>query len=224
MALRTTKDLAVVYLHGLGSSPSSPKANLMERHFVAEGCHVFIPDLALPNLACLSVYAALNRVVETINEASRRAAVVVIGSSFGGFLALHALRRLPKSLAKTIVGLVLLAPVVYPFHPQTPVVSPTDAEAWRHAGVFPVEEGASGVMVSVHYQFLTELSHFAETQIQVSVPTLVVHGIRDERVPYQHSVEFVKQNPSAQLLSLDDDHQMMSEPQRLLAAVSEFVL
>ncbi len=221
--MNMNQDLAIVYLHGLGSWPGSPKATLMEQHFAAKGQRIFIPVLAVPNLACLSTEAALNRVADTIDEASQGAVVVVIGSSLGGFLALHALRRLPEPVAKKIVGLTLLAPVIYPFHLEDPIISPAAVEAWRRAGVLSVEEGESGAMVPVHYQFLCELRDCAETQPRVGVPTLVVHGTRDERVPYRHSIEFVRQTPCARLVSLDDDHQMMSEPQRLIEVVAEFV-
>jgi pimeloyl-ACP methyl ester carboxylesterase len=217
------KALAVVYLHGLGSSPGSPKATLLARHFAAKGTRTIIPALALPTLQHLSVEAALNRVEETIEEAARDAVVVVVGSSFGGFLALHALGRLSEPAGRSLVGLALLAPVIYPFHSEEPVVSPATEEMWRRSGVLLVEEGASGARVPVHYQFLEELKRCAQKKPRAAVPTLVVHGVRDETVPYRHSVEFVAQTPTAYLVSLDVDHQMMSEPQRLVSVVGEFV-
>jgi pimeloyl-ACP methyl ester carboxylesterase len=55
------------------------------------------------------------------------------------------------------------------------------------------------------------------------MPTLVVHGEQDETVPYQHSVEFVGHTHTARLVSLNDDHQMMREPQRLVSVVEQFV-
>jgi hypothetical protein len=70
---------------------------------------------------------------------------------------------------------------------------------WRHDGVFPIEEGATGSSVPVHYQFLAELKQYASNPVRVEVATLIVHGLRDEKVPHQHSVEFVATNKSAQL-------------------------
>lgn len=196
----------------------------MANHFAVRGDRIFIPALALPTLQNLSVEAALNRVVETIEEAAQVAAsIILVGSSFGGFLALRSLQRLTESAAQKLVGLVLLAPVIYPFHPEQPVVSPATEDAWRRSGVMPIEEGASGTAVPVHYQFLVELKRYAEEKPRVGVSTLVVHGVRDETVPYRHSAEFVDQTPMAQLVSLDDDHQIMSDPQRLVSVVDEFI-
>jgi alpha-beta hydrolase superfamily lysophospholipase len=196
----------------------------MANRFAAQGNRIFIPVLALPTFQNLSVEAALKRVVETIEEAARVAAsVVVIGSSFGGFLALCSLQRLTVPAAQRLVGLVLLAPVIYPFHPEQPVVSSATEDAWRRLGVIPIEEGASGAAVPVHYQFLVELKRYAEEKPRVGVSTLVVHGVRDETVPHRHSVEFVDQTPMAQLVSLDDDHQIMRDPRRLVSVVDEFI-
>jgi pimeloyl-ACP methyl ester carboxylesterase len=216
--------LAVIYLHGLGSSPGSPKAALLTSYVVAQGWRIYVPELTLPTLQHLSIETALSRVVETIRDAAQVADfVVVFGSSFGGFLALHALGGLVESEAQKIVGLVLLAPVIYPFHAECPVVSPATEEAWRRSGVFPIEEGASAALGPVHYQFLVDLKSYSKERPKVGVSTLVVHGMRDEIVPHRHSVEFVGQTPVARLVSLDDDHQMMREPRKLVSIIDAFI-
>jgi pimeloyl-ACP methyl ester carboxylesterase len=214
---------ALIYLHGLGSSPDSPKARLFARHFASVGWPLAVPQLSVPSLQRLSVEAALATASEALRNATQGGRVILIGSSFGGYLALHALNRLAPATADNIAGLALLAPVLYPWHPEEPIISPSTEAAWKHAGVFPIEEGATGTHVPVHYGFLEELRECARDELSVSCPTLVVHGVRDATVPHRHSVEFVRRNSAAQLVSLDDDHQMMKEPHSLVSLVEEFI-
>jgi pimeloyl-ACP methyl ester carboxylesterase len=212
----------IIYLHGLGSSPQSPKARLFAGRFTTLGHEVVIPELSLPSLQQLSVRAALERVGSVVADVTKRSSAIVIGSSFGGFLAVHALRCLSASESEQVRGLVLLAPVLYPRHPREPIITQKMEADWQKAGVFPIPEGATGQFVSVHYRFLQELNEYASREAHVTLPTLVVHGVRDEAVPYTHSVEFVEQNAAARLITLQDDHQMMAEPQKLVAVVQEF--
>jgi pimeloyl-ACP methyl ester carboxylesterase len=213
----------VVYLHGLGSSPESPKAVLLAQHFATNGVDTIVPQLSLPSLQRLSVVAALRCATQVVSEAGGAGRVVVIGSSFGGFLALQALGCLGPEIVVNVAGVVLLAPVLYPWHPELPIISQTTEAVWQRDGEFPIEEGATGGVVPVHYRFLEELKRCANDEPRVTCPTLVVHGIRDERVPYSHSVEFCEQNPRARLVSLDDDHQMMTDQRALVSVVNDFV-
>jgi pimeloyl-ACP methyl ester carboxylesterase len=192
-------------------------------HFGAKGQRVLVPDLALPNLSRLSVDQALQRVVEVLNECGSWGPMVVIGSSFGGFLAVRAITGLQTSVAAKVEGLVLLAPVLYPWHPHSPIVSQAMEDEWLSSGSFPIEEGSTGQLVPVHFPFLEELKRHAGEIGSVDVRTLVVHGLRDERVPHQHSVEFVGRTPCAKLISLDEDHQMFGNPHGLVTVVDTFV-
>lgn len=212
----------IIYLHGLGSSPQSPKARLFADHFSGLGCEVTIPQLSLPSLQQLSVCAAVGRASAVLAEMVKVGGVILIGSSFGGFLALHALDHLATSTMRRVRGLVLLAPVLYPRHASEPIVTPKMEAEWQKVGEFPIAEGATGQYVSVHYRFLQELNEYASREMRVNLPTLVVHGVRDETVPYAHSVEFVAHNAAARLIALQDDHQMMAEPKKLLSIVQQF--
>lgn len=41
-------------------------------------------------------------------------------------------------------------------------------------------------------------------------PCVIIHGKRDTLIPYTDSIELVNQNPNAQLIIVDDDHQLNS--------------
>jgi pimeloyl-ACP methyl ester carboxylesterase len=119
--------------------------------------------------------------------------------------------------------LVLLAPVLYPWDVDEPIITPAIEAKWAASGDFPVEDGASGKMVALHHDFLVELRRLEKTELPDNKPTLIVHGRRDEMVPYNHSLKFVSSNRSACLESLDDGHQLMAQPEFLLKTVVSFI-
>jgi len=213
----------VIYLHGLGSSPNSPKARLFSEGLSALGYRVVAPVLSLPALSSLSAWSAFRQVMTEVSKAAEYGNVVILGSSFGGFLASRCLGVLPEEIGQRISGVGLLAPVLYPWHEDAPIITKQTEDQWRRSGEFPIEESASGSFVKVHLKFLEELRELAQLKIEIANPTLVVHGTRDETVPYSHSVEFAESCSSVQLISLDDDHQMMANPQLLLQIVIKFV-
>ena len=213
----------VIYLHGLGSSPESPKAKLFSEGLSEQGYRFMAPALSLPSLERLSVSEAFKAVLGGVSSAAQKGNVVIIGSSFGGFLATRCLGSLSEEVLQQIRGVVLLAPVIYPWHKANPVISAEAEAKWRARGWFPVEEGASGRIVSLHLDFIDELKEFSTLNIDTTRPTLVIHGERDEVVPFSHSVEFVAAHPKATLISLDDNHQMMAAPRRLLDQVNSFL-
>jgi pimeloyl-ACP methyl ester carboxylesterase len=216
----------VIYLHGLGSSPASPKARLFLNHFAAKGHPTDAPNLAVPSLEKLSPTLAIERIVElleSLSESPTGEPLVVIASSLGAFFGCHSYMRLPKFVRAKVRCLVLLAPVIYPWDLETPIITSAIESSWAAAGSFKVEEGASGRMVPLHYDFLLELRELAKQQIVVDIPTLVVHGTRDDRVPYKHAVNFAKGSHSVRLVSFEDDHQLLADPWRLLQVVSDFI-
>ena len=214
---------AVIYLHGLGSSPESPKALLVAEHLRSLGYGVTAPNLSLPSLAELSVDAAIERVVGEIESSSAAHGVMLIGSSFGGFLALHAWERLSLEQKHGVRGMVLLAPLLYPWHQTCGVILPAVEEQWRRDGVFPIEQGATGLFVEVHVGFLDQLTKYRTHAVKLSVPTLIIHGQYDQSVPFAQSVEFSKQNSGVTLVGVSDNHQLLTDPLALLAHISGFL-
>lgn len=216
----------VIYLHGLGSSPASPKAGLFLNHFAANGHPTDAPNLAVPSLEKLSPTLAIERIVlllESLSESPTGEGLVIIASSLGAFLGCHSYMTLSQVVRARVQCLVLLAPVIYPWDIEKPIITSAIEASWAEAGSFKVEEGASGRMVPLHYDFLLELKEFARRQIVIDLPTLVVHGTRDDRVPYEHAVKFAKGNRLVRLVSFEDDHQLLAEPRRLLKVVTEFI-
>jgi len=130
----------VIYLHGLGSSPQSDKAVLVTRHLQGLGYRTHLPELSVPSLAGLSVDEAVATAVRCIEQAqTSNTGCFVVGSSFGGFLALRALRQLTDTASNGVRGVVLLAPVLTPWHPTAGMITPKMEQVWEQEGFFHVE-------------------------------------------------------------------------------------
>lgn len=213
----------VIYLHGLGSSPGSIKAQLVSRWCSELEIPVEIPSLSIPSFERLSVDAVIERVKELVTQVEPDCPVILAGSSFGGFSALHSFARLEEGERAKVRGLFLMAPVFYPWHHTRGLLTPEVERVWREQGTFPIAESATGRNVPVHYQFIEELRTYVSDAVPLSVPTVIVHGTSDETVSHEQSVEFSSKQAEARLVLLEDDHQLVAHPERLRELFHGFV-
>ena len=221
--VRTAEALEVIYLHGLGSSPESVKARLVSSWCQEAGLALTAPTLSIPSFELLSVDAVVSHVVSLVEQASLHRSVVLVGSSFGGFAAIHAFNRLSEAQRARVKGVMLMAPVFYPWHTTRGLLTPEIERVWQAQGFFPLTESASGKEVSVHYQFLEELRGYSSDAVSLTAPTLIVHGTRDDTVSHEQSVEFATKQGHPRLVLLEDDHQLVAYPERLRALFDEVI-
>jgi pimeloyl-ACP methyl ester carboxylesterase len=213
----------IIYLHGLGSSPGSVKARLVSDFYRSRGRVVHTPTLAIPSFDRLSVHGVIESVVEAVRSVPSDQGVFLIGSSFGGFAATHAFHRLSDRERRGVRGVVLLAPVFYPWHESQALLTPEVETRWKREGWYPLPESETGKEVLVHYRFVEELRSYDSNEVVLSVPTLIVHGTKDGTVSHQQSVEFSRRQPNAQLLLLDDDHQLTADKDGLVSIIHRFI-
>ena len=55
------------------------------------------------------------------------------------------------------------------------------------------------------------------------VPTLVLHGLRDDVVPIAHSRGFARDRANVELVELDDTHELVASIPTLLARTEAFL-
>lgn len=213
----------VIYLHGLGSSPDSVKARLVSGWCDELGLATTTPSLSIPSFERLSVDAVVSHVVDLVGGLPSRQSVILAGSSFGGFAALHAFARLSEGERARVRGLFLMAPVFYPWHRTSGLLTPEVERVWQTQGTFPIAESATGRDVQVHFKFIEELRRYSSDAVALSVPTLVMHGTRDETVSHEQSEEFASKHASVRLVLLDDDHQLIAQPDYLKELFNHFV-
>lgn len=213
----------IIYLHGLGSGPASQKGVLVREHFSPRGFTVSLPSVTVPSLEKLSPRAAVDLVKELVVQ-HRSPGLVLMGSSFGAFLALHSYNELSKDERAHVRALVLLAPALNPWDPASGLLTPEREQVWRKHGSAPVLNLETGVEIPVHYRFVEELRSFDSRTVTLEVPTLLVHGVNDEVVPVAQSREFVAAHPGTVLELLDDTHQLLGDPPKMLNIIERFIL
>ncbi len=213
----------ILYLHGLGGSPRSSKGVLIRERFLRHGLGSTLPDLNIPSLARLSPTAIVAHVQKTISSL-RDHQIALVGSSFGAFVGLHALAGLSSEERSSVVAAAFLAPVFEPRDPRSALLRPESEAVWRREGTLPLLDLSSDQMVPVHYRFVEELAGFDSGAVDLDLPMLVVHGIRDTIVSVDQSRRFAEQNRSVRLETLDDDHRLLGDSERLLALVEDFLL
>lgn len=192
----------------------------MQRHFAGLGLQVFCPSLAVPSFENLSPLAACELLANELSVESRQP-LVVIASSFGAFLALHALQRAPREAAPPV--LVLLAPVTDPWRGEHTLLTPKVEAQWRGQGSLPLTDLAKQQEVRVHYRFVEELYALGACREIEHVPTLIVHGRSDEVVSVEQSREYTAKCAGVTLVTVDDDHGLLAQPAELVELIERFV-
>lgn len=213
----------ILFLHGFGSGPGSQKGVLIRDYFSARGSTVSLPSISVPSLAELSPKASVRSVMEELRRL-RGQEVVLGGSSFGAFVALHAYARLDSSDRAHVKALVLLAPLIDPWDSKGGLLTPERDAAWKAHGAMPVMDLEKGVEVGVHYRFVEELRSFDSFAVGVDIPTLVIHGRNDDVVPAAQSEAFAGRSPAVTLEMFDDGHQLLQDPERLVLRIEQFLL
>ncbi len=203
-----------IYLHGFASGPGSGKAQFFRRRFAEEGLRLEIPDLAAGDFERLTISGQL-AVVERLATGSP---CVLMGSSMGGYLAaLYAARHVE------VTRMVLLAPA-FGFARRWPEsLGEAELDAWRRTGYREVYHYSEGRTRRVWYGLIEDGQRY-EDYPEVTQPTLVFHGTRDDVVPPAYSVEFARRRPNVELVLLDSDHQLLDAMEEIWDKTRRFVL
>lgn len=184
----------MLYLHGFGSGPDSNKAIALAERLAASGVALEIPDLNGGDFERLTITGQLERV----EKAAAGEPVCLIGSSLGGYLAALYAARHPE-----VTRLVLLAPAFGFARIYLATIGPELAREGERTGWLPVYERR------VWWGLIEDARGYEEFP-DVTQPTQIIHGLRDEVVPAASSEEFVRRHPQARLQLVDDDHELLA--------------
>ena len=206
----------LLYLHGFASGPSSRKAQALAARFAAAGQTTTIPDLTPgPDGFERSSTSSMLAIAESLLDAAAPPHAI-IGSSLGGYLATVAASRRPS-----IERLVLLAPAFRLFERWDARLTPEDRARWQREGV-EVDHHASGRKRRLGWQFHEDargLPAFPAVQI----PALVFAGRHDETVALGDIEAWVARTPTAQLVVLDDGHELTASIDRIFDGARAFL-
>jgi hypothetical protein len=190
-----------LYLHGFASGPDSRKAAWFGLRLAAQGASLEVPDLNAGDFPHLTLTRQLAVVEAVLGD--DEGPVVVIGSSFGGYLAALLAERDPR-----ITRLILLAPAFGFSELLRQVFGAATMVRWRADGRLQLPSEVDSEQRWLHYDLIEDLDHHVATGFSRQLPARLFHGIDDATVPYARSVEYLRQNRTAQLLLLPDGHSL----------------
>jgi len=191
----------ILYLHGFASGPLSQKGRFFHQQFSMIGADVHQPDLAQGDFQALTLSGQLKVVDQAVQELEP---ALIMGSSLGGYLAaLYA-----ASQPERVRSLVLLAPAFGFARRLAEQLGEQQMKAWKEQGTRQIYHYGEQRMLPLGYQFYEDALWHDENP-EVTQPTLIIHGRRDDSVDPSLSVEFAwgKNNVDVQLV--DSDHQML---------------
>jgi pimeloyl-ACP methyl ester carboxylesterase len=197
----------VFYLHGFASSPQSGKAAYLRERLEAAGLRLHVPDFNRPDFSTLTVSRMLAQVDDAI-RLLEPGPVALIGSSLGGFVAIHAAARQAPGGAHPIAKLVLLAPAVDFCSGRDGWLSAEELDEWRRTNRRDVLHHADGRSYPLRYQLYEDGRRYDAFAACVTVPTLVFQGLRDSIVRPASVQDWAAARGNVLLRMLDDDHQL----------------
>jgi hypothetical protein len=187
--------MQLAYLHGFASGPSSSKGTAFQKRFpAAELLNLRVPSF--PHLR-------LSAMIETVRAALHGPAYLV-GSSLGGLTAARVAERDPR-----VERLVLLAPAFQIMARWQTQLGP-GWDDWKATGWREVVDFTTNQPARVDFGFAEDALAVDVGFPDVRVPTVIIHGLRDDSVPVEHSRRFAAGRPNVRLIEVDDDHQLTS--------------
>lgn len=208
-----------LYLHGFASGPSSTKGVQIAAHFARRGIAVERLNLRVPSLERLRLRAMMDVVKQAIGGERDRA--VLWGSSLGGLTAC----RVAEEDAR-VCALVLLAPAFRIMERWRQRLGEEAFQAWEERGWLEVDDYAEKRLARVDFGFAVDAAEVDERSggwPDVRVPTLIIHGQRDDVVEIALSRDFAAGKRHVRLVEVDDGHDLVASIPRILREAEDFL-
>lgn len=208
-----------LYLHGFASGPESKKGVALARHFATRGISLQRLDVRRPSLQHLRLSSMMAELRSALGGPKDRA--VVFGSSLGGLTAARVAEEEPR-----ICALVLLAPAFRAADRWRRRMGDAAWERWRETDTLEITDYTTGAQTTVDFGFIEELAQLETASggwPDVRVPTLVIHGVRDETVEVALSRQWVEGHRHRRLIEVDDDHELTTSLPRIIREAEAFL-
>ncbi len=205
-----------LYLHGFGSGPSSKKGTDLRARFASVGHTLHTPDLNAPDFEHLTLTAILARVADVVAPGEP---LYLIGSSLGGLSALHFVDRYPQY---DVRKMILLAPALDFAANRRIALGEAGMARWQQTGWWEAHNYATGDTRRVHYGLYEDTLKYNSFGVHTDVPTLIIHGSKDESVPVSGSQQFAEGRTNVDLRIVDSDHQLLDQTDFIWQATQTF--
>jgi uncharacterized protein len=189
-----------IYLHGFASGPGSTKAKYIKAQFAKIGIELQVPDLNQDDFTHLTVSRQIAQVVDLFLQDGTP--ITLIGSSLGGWISAIIAQNQPR-----VDRLILLAPAFDFLDHWLPKIGDRLLTDWKSSGYLSIYHHALKNLSPLHYNFLIDARRYPLSEIDRVLPTLIIHGLRDDVIPISASRAFLAQHPGVELLQWDSDHQ-----------------
>lgn len=190
-----------VYLHGFCSGANSYKGSYLRDRFSRSGIKLHTPDLNGDDFEHLTISNQLEIIDQLVT--SLDGPITLFGSSMGGYLA-----SLYAENSSKVSELILIAPA---FQFVTRYLNRLDAETldhWKKDGYLAIFHYAYQENRKLHYGILTDAAQYDQQPLTRQIPALIIHGLNDESVPYNLSIEYLANHPQTDLILLNGDHSL----------------
>lgn len=204
-----------IYLHGWTSSPSSYKAKFFKQCFAQREIDLQVPDFNQEDFFHLT----LTRQIQQVNLLlSHQEKVTLIGSSLGGLTALWVAEQQAQ-----VEQLVLLAPALNFLMNSVRLVGTVKYAQWCQQGEASFYHYGQKKEVLLSYEFIRDMYRYDDVSLQRQLPTLILHGDKDEVIPIETSKSFVVNRPWIQFMELREaDHSLEHVQETLWQTVKDF--
>lgn len=209
----------VVYLHGFASSPASGKAQRFKRECEARGISFSCPDLNLPSFETLTASRMLEQAREAI-EATGSGPVMLVGSSLGGFVAVHA-----AAADKTgrVERLALMAPAFDFGGNRLRQLGPVGIDEWRKSGSLEFFHYADNKPRKVWFKLYEDAAQYDAFGLQLTHPIDIFQGRQDDTVLPPTVEAWAAGRPNVDLHWYDDGHQLAESVEDIVGiSISRF--
>jgi hypothetical protein len=212
----------VIYLHGFASSPNSSKAGRFRDELASRGIGYSCPDFNQPEFETLTVRRMLDQVRAAL-DAVPAGPVALVGSSLGGFVALHAAAEDGASAVPKVDRVILMAPALDFGGNRLRLLGEQGIEQWRREGSLEVFHYADGTRRRVSFALYEDAARYDAFTLESTLPTLVFQGRYDESVDPAVVEGWSKSRPSVDLRILDDNHQLTASVDRIWRESARFL-
>lgn len=209
--------MQLFYLHGFASSSQSSKAAFFRDRAAARGLRLVTPDFNQPDFASLTISRMVAQVSEAIAAAPGPA--VLIGSSLGGFVAVHVAAREPARVGQVI----LLAPALDFSAHRLRDLGDRGLDEWRRTDTLNVFHYGYGRVMPVRYSLYEDATRYDAFAAHVPQPVQIFQGTRDSAVDPETVRRWAAARSNVELHLLDDDHQLLASLEPMWREMSRFL-
>lgn len=206
-----------LYLHGFASSPRSLKARYLRDRFDERGITLHILDLNQGDFAHLTLSRQLQQAEAAFPDPD--VPISIIGSSFGGWTAALLAQKHDR-----IKRIVCMAPAFNFRNHFVSRLGEQKLQEWEKNGFLPVYHYGENRRIPLHYEFLTDAWRYEDWERPCTVPTLILHGLKDALVPIQTSRNYQQDRPHVKLVELDSNHWLADVLPQIWQEIEQFCL